>query len=37
MMWEMAGNKIKKLNGKINMGINAKEFIYDELKKKLDC
>lgn len=33
MMWEMAGNKIKKLNGKINMGINAKEFIYNELKK----
>ena len=33
LMWEMAGEKIKKLNGKITMGTSAKEFIYDESKK----
>ena len=33
LMWEMAGEKIKKLRGKITMGTSAKEFIYDESKK----
>ena len=32
LMWEMAGEKIKKLNGKITMGSIAKEFIYDKSK-----
>ena len=30
MMWEVAGSKIKKMNGKITMGTKANEFIYDK-------
>ena len=39
MMWEIAGNKIKKMNGKITMGTEAKEFIYDKVNKnwKVKC
>ncbi len=39
MMWEKAAEKIKNQNGKISMGIEAKEFTYDNLKEcwKVKC
>ena len=39
MMWEMAGNKIKNMNGKITMGTKANEFIYNKAEKnwKIKC
>ena len=39
MMWEVAGNKIKNMNGKITMGTKANEFIYNKAKKnwKIKC
>ena len=39
MMWEKAAEKIKNQNGKISMGIEAKEFIFDNLNKcwKVKC
>ena len=39
MMWEKAAEKIKKQNGKISMGVEAKEFIYDNLNEtwKVKC
>jgi protoporphyrinogen oxidase len=39
MMWEVAGNKIKKMNGKITMGTKANEFIYNKADKnwKIKC
>ncbi len=39
MMWERAAEKIKYQNGKISMGIEAKEFIYDSLNEnwKVKC
>ena len=39
MMWEVAGSKIKKMNGKITMGTNANEFIYDKTNQnwKIKC
>tara|TARA_Y100000996_G_scaffold413490_1_gene401846 strand:+ start:1025 stop:2518 length:1494 start_codon:yes stop_codon:yes gene_type:complete len=39
MMWEKAAEKIKKQNGKISMGIEALEFIYNDLDKnwKVKC
>ena len=39
MMWEKAAEKIKNQNGKISMGIEAKEFIFDNLNEcwKVKC
>ena len=39
MMWEIAGNKIKIMNGKITMGTEANEFSYDKANKnwKIKC
>ena len=39
MIWEKAAEKIKKQNGKISMGIEALEFIYNDLEKswKVKC
>ncbi len=39
MMWEKAAEKIKEQNGKISMGVEALEFIYNDLDKqwKVKC
>ena len=39
MMWEVAGNKIRDMSGKIRLGTKANEFIYDKANKtwKIKC